>query len=131
MSVTLDDIIPAAWNGANCLGIDTDVFMEPDLYSSARRICHNCDLQFNCFAHAAHHKEWGTWGGAWFGFNLRNGKAARRGNGPSRRAVERHAHTLMRYMRLTTEEYVVRFGPPGSVTAFRKALTSLRGAKVA
>ena len=109
---------------ANCGGADVEMFMEYETASLARKVCNNCRVQFECFSLAMSTGDQGMWGGVFIGENVR--KNYSRVGPSSRLMIEKHAHTLMRRMRLTTEQYVERFGSPASPAAYKRALRSLR-----
>lgn len=126
-------IVPDRLEGGNCLGIDTELFMEYDHYNDVKRICATCPVALQCFATAVARDECGTWGGVWFGHNA---KAEAKGQqklvgAPTARMIEAYAHMMMRALRIPTEEYVKKYGAPRSIRAFRKALLSLQRAHAA
>jgi hypothetical protein len=110
------------WSKANCIGIDTDMFIEFEHYREARRVCSRCPIAADCFYEAVKDDLTGTWGGLW------HGKPAT----PGVRVAGKGDVKLFRYYRavlvhrlgITLEQFVARYGQDR--TGIRTALQAAR-----
>lgn len=106
------------WGLANCIGIDTDMFMEYEAHASARRVCARCPIAADCYFEAVQGDLSGTWGGVFFG---KPGRARLRSDKASTTAKMRvYRAELCNRLGLTLDQFVTRYGP--AYDGLRKAL---------
>lgn len=103
---------------ASCAGTLTpDYWTEQIHHRLASKICFGCSEQIDCYFRAVSERQIGTWGGVWFPASigaegekhavyLRNGT----GKTPLSRVLPMATSELCRRMRITLEEFRVRFG---------------------
>ena len=107
------------WGLANCIGIDTDMFIEFEHYREARRVCARCPIAADCFYDAVKDNLTGTWGGLW------HGKPAVKIRSKGDVQLFRcYRAVLIERLGITLEQFVARYGQ--GRTGIRNALRGQR-----
>lgn len=54
---------PKWYNDAACIGMDLDLFFEPELYNKAKEVCAKCPVKEPCREYGIENEQYGIWGG--------------------------------------------------------------------
>ena len=109
------------WGLANCIGIDTDMFIEFADYKDARRVCSRCPIAADCYFEAVKDNLTGTWGQLWHGKPATPGVKIR--SKGDVKIFRRYQTILLQRMGLTLQEFTARYGP--NKDGIKKALREM------
>ena len=110
------------YSTAACRGIPTEMFMEWECHTEARRVCAGCPVAADCYFEAVRDDLSGTWGGCWFGKPGRGARDIAKGH---TERMQLYRAILCERIGISIDEFIRRYGK--SQAGMRTALRRLSG----
>jgi hypothetical protein len=96
---------------ANCIGVDTDMFMHHSTHHEVKVLCARCEIASDCFFIALMERREGTWGGVWLPNDRSTGGGKRIEAIRNKNAdINRHRKVLAARMGMTVEQFTAVHG---------------------